>query len=187
MFPAKPTIPSVSKEIQEIRVEDPGRNQESLALELVPRQKEESPLRLHIEIGKENRILYPEKAGTRTGTGMASVGDGDGSSRPMANELALGVVVGLPEVSHLGWGQWYTMRELEEATGGFSPDNVIGEGGYGIVYRGMLEDSTQIAVKNLLNNRSVCIPFEDDLCNVVNDLKFPMEVLLSQGPSREGV
>ncbi|KAJ6320307.1 hypothetical protein OIU78_015656 [Salix suchowensis] len=40
-----------------------------------------------------------------------------------------------PEVSHLGW------------------ENVIGEGGYGIVYRGVLGDGTKVAVKNLLNNR----------------------------------
>ncbi|KAL9994761.1 putative protein kinase-like domain superfamily [Helianthus debilis subsp. tardiflorus] len=32
------------------------------------------------------------------------------------------------------WGHWYTLRELEEATNGFSDWNVIGEGGYGIVY-----------------------------------------------------
>eukprot|EP00249_Psilotum_nudum_P023660 c28946_g1_i3 orf=900-1694(+) len=59
----------------------------------------------------------------------------------------------LPEVSHLGWGHWYTLRELEAATNFFSDSNVIGEGGYGIVYQGQLPDSTYIAVKNLLNNR----------------------------------
>ena len=31
--------------------------------------------------------------------------------------------------------------------------NVIGEGGYGIVYHGVLENGTHVAVKNLLNNR----------------------------------
>ena len=36
---------------------------------------------------------------------------------------------------------------------GFADENVIGEGGYGIVYRGVLEDNTNVAVKNLLNNR----------------------------------
>ncbi|KAG0483556.1 hypothetical protein HPP92_011640 [Vanilla planifolia] len=35
----------------------------------------------------------------------------------------------------------------------FDDENVIGEGGYGIVYHGVLVDSTQVAVKNLLNNR----------------------------------
>ncbi|VAH47800.1 unnamed protein product [Triticum turgidum subsp. durum] len=35
----------------------------------------------------------------------------------------------------------------------FADEKVIGEGGYGIVYHGILEDGTQVAVKNLLNNR----------------------------------
>jgi hypothetical protein len=45
------------------------------------------------------------------------------------------------------------LRELEVATNSFAHENVIGEGGYGIVYHGVLEDNTEIAVKNLLNNR----------------------------------
>ena len=60
---------------------------------------------------------------------------------------------GGPEVSHLGWGRWYTLRELELATNCLADENVIGEGGYGIVYHGVLQDNTQVAVKNLLNNR----------------------------------
>ncbi|XP_038982609.1 probable serine/threonine-protein kinase At1g01540 isoform X2 [Phoenix dactylifera] len=60
---------------------------------------------------------------------------------------------GTPEVSHLGWGQWYTLREMEEATGGLAEENVIGEGAYGTVYRGVLADCTVVAIKNLLNNR----------------------------------
>ncbi|KAH9614224.1 hypothetical protein KSS87_008852 [Heliosperma pusillum] len=63
--------------------------------------------------------------------------------------------VGAPEVSHLGWGRWFTLRELEAATNSFSDHNVIGEGGYGIVYYGLLQDNTQLAVKNLLNNKLV--------------------------------
>lgn len=58
-----------------------------------------------------------------------------------------------PEVSHLGWGRWYTLRELEAATNGLCEENVIGEGGYGIVYSGVLPDGVKIAVKNLLNNK----------------------------------
>ncbi|KAE8821239.1 putative serine/threonine-protein kinase [Hordeum vulgare] len=57
-----------------------------------------------------------------------------------------------PEVSRLGWGQWYTLKELEAATKMFADENVIGEGGYGIVYHGVLEHGTQVGVKNLLNN-----------------------------------
>ncbi|CAL5027480.1 unnamed protein product [Urochloa decumbens] len=35
----------------------------------------------------------------------------------------------------------------------FADEKVIGEGGYGIVYHGVLEGGVQVAVKNLLNNR----------------------------------
>lgn len=52
-----------------------------------------------------------------------------------------------------GWGRWYSLRELQIATDQFSSQNVIGEGGYGIVYRGVLQDGSVIAVKNLLNNK----------------------------------
>ncbi|MCI17417.1 putative receptor-like serine/threonine-protein kinase, partial [Trifolium medium] len=53
---------------------------------------------------------------------------------------------------NIGWGRWYSLKELENATDGFAEGNVIGEGGYGIVYRGVLQDGSVVAVKNLLNN-----------------------------------
>ncbi|CAI9767733.1 unnamed protein product [Fraxinus pennsylvanica] len=49
----------------------------------------------------------------------------------------------LSEVSHLLWGRWYTLRELEAATNGLADENVIGEGGYGIVYYSVLADNTK--------------------------------------------
>ncbi|CDP06160.1 unnamed protein product [Coffea canephora] len=66
---------------------------------------------------------------------------------PMASPL-----IGLPEISHLGWGHWFTLRDLDIATNRFSAENVIGEGGYGVVYRGRLVNGTEVAVKKLLNN-----------------------------------
>jgi hypothetical protein len=54
---------------------------------------------------------------------------------------------------NIGWGRWYSLKELENATDGFAEGNVIGEGGYGIVYRGILQDGSVVAVKNLLNNK----------------------------------
>ncbi|XP_071726141.1 probable receptor-like serine/threonine-protein kinase At4g34500 [Rutidosis leptorrhynchoides] len=56
-------------------------------------------------------------------------------------------------LSNMGWGKWYGLNELEMATGDFAVDNVIGEGGYGVVYRGVLRDGSVVAVKNLLNNK----------------------------------
>ncbi|KAK7300155.1 hypothetical protein RJT34_10991 [Clitoria ternatea] len=61
-------------------------------------------------------------------------------------------LVGLPEFSHLGWGHWFTLRDLEFATNRFSTENILGEGGYGVVYRGRLINGTDVAVKKLLNN-----------------------------------
>ncbi|XP_061372709.1 probable receptor-like serine/threonine-protein kinase At4g34500 [Gastrolobium bilobum] len=57
------------------------------------------------------------------------------------------------ECPNIGWGRWYSLKELEIATDGFAEGNVIGEGGYGIVYRGILQDGSVVAVKNLLNNK----------------------------------
>lgn len=61
-------------------------------------------------------------------------------------------LAGLPEFSYLGWGHWFTLRDLDLATDRFAKDNVIGEGGYGVVYRGRLSNGTPVAVKKILNN-----------------------------------
>lgn len=61
----------------------------------------------------------------------------------------------LPEqtdLSQLGWGHWFTLRELELATNRFSKENIIGEGGYGIVYHGHLINGSPVAIKKILNN-----------------------------------
>ncbi|KAJ7944434.1 Protein kinase family protein [Quillaja saponaria] len=158
----KPTIPVVSKEIQEIRVDnvivrtlnhhlqdsrpngtqigaDPSPEPDPIpGIELqalLPPPEEESPMgynRIQFDIGKNHKI-------SSHGSGEARTVD----QVPMV----------IPQVSHLGWGHWYTLRELEASTNGFADENVIGEGGYGIVYHGLLTDNTNIAVKNLLNNR----------------------------------
>ncbi|KAI3796538.1 hypothetical protein L1987_39213 [Smallanthus sonchifolius] len=108
-----------------------------------------SAVEIQIDIGKpEHRVVFSDRqsSGESRGTGVetASYGGGGGSGSGVSS---------LPEVSHLGWGRWYTLRELEAATNGLSDESVIGEGGYGIVYSGVLGDNTRVAVKNLLNNR----------------------------------
>ena len=46
----------------------------------------------------------------------------------------------------------FTLAELERATDKFKPENVIGEGGFGRVYCGTLDDGTRVAVKVLTRN-----------------------------------
>ncbi|CAI9786357.1 unnamed protein product [Fraxinus pennsylvanica] len=63
------------------------------------------------------------------------------------------VTVSSDGVNNYGWGRLYSLKELKIATNQFSDENVIGEGGYGIVYRGILHDGSVIAVKSLRNNK----------------------------------
>lgn len=177
------SIPIVSKEIHEIRIDhhhdsklkgtrilsepspelDPLPGIERQAL--LPASEEENPSginRIQFEIGKNHRISFPERALARSSS------HGSGEVRPVDQ-----VPTVIPEVSHLGWGHWYTLRELEDATNGFADENVIGEGGYGIVYHGILKDNTNVAVKNLLNNRYFPLAFWD-YSGLVQNNKFGM-------------
>nr|GMD17038.1 protein NSP-INTERACTING KINASE 3 [Ipomoea batatas] len=43
----------------------------------------------------------------------------------------------------------YTFKELRAATDHFNPKNILGKGGFGIVYKGCLNDGTTVAVKRL--------------------------------------
>lgn len=50
-------------------------------------------------------------------------------------------IVGRPNVFSYG--------EIKSATGNFSPSNILGKGGYGLVYKGELHDGRMVAVKQL--------------------------------------
>ncbi|KAF2572750.1 hypothetical protein F2Q70_00000132 [Brassica cretica] len=126
-------VPVVSKEIRVDPIQpDPTPTPEST------NHRGEDDNKIHIDIGKDHRISFPERGG------WSGSGSGSGPDQAACSG---------PEVSHLGWGHWYTLRELEVSTDGFSDKHVIGQGGYGIVYRGVLEDKSIVAIKNLLNNR----------------------------------
>ncbi|OAY71093.1 Receptor-like cytosolic serine/threonine-protein kinase RBK2 [Ananas comosus] len=43
----------------------------------------------------------------------------------------------------------FTLAELQKATNDFSPDNIIGKGGYAEVYKGRLENGEVVAIKRL--------------------------------------
>ncbi|MQL90775.1 hypothetical protein Taro_023370 [Colocasia esculenta] len=48
----------------------------------------------------------------------------------------------------------FAWRELQLATDGFSEKNILGQGGFGKVYKGVLPDNTKIAVKRLTDYES---------------------------------
>ncbi|XP_057847536.1 receptor-like serine/threonine-protein kinase ALE2 isoform X2 [Cryptomeria japonica] len=51
--------------------------------------------------------------------------------------------------TYTGSARTFTLAELEKATDRFISKNILGEGGFGRVYRGVLEDGTKLAVKVL--------------------------------------
>ncbi|XP_020520627.1 probable receptor-like protein kinase At2g42960 [Amborella trichopoda] len=156
-------IPKVSKEIKEVRVESRDythRDGVLLTVNDKSSDKESDKVMMHLGMGKFDNADINSRSGsfnhTEKGAGSQS-GDEGGSAtvyKPSSSHPlnVASPLTGLPEFSHLGWGHWFTLRDLELATGRFSKDNVLGEGGYGVVYRGQLINGTPVAVKKILNN-----------------------------------
>lgn len=160
-------IPSVSKEIKEIRVEHISTNAyvpsegKYMTLKETFSDRDFDKVVVHGDSGKMRNGDASSQSGSfhhLDGGGSVSgdeVGSGTyamykpSSSHPITAPSPLS---GLPEFSHLGWGHWFTLRDLEVATNRFSTENVIGEGGYGIVYKGSLVNGTPVAIKRILNN-----------------------------------
>ncbi|CAI0377354.1 unnamed protein product [Linum tenue] len=135
------SIPLVSKEILEIK-----------ALDLEASVQTKLACETAVVCGKED-----EEIG---GSGDKQVGRGNKAAVGGGGGGGGGDVVSGRDVSVEGWGRWYSLKELEIATRGFAEENVIGEGGYGVVYRGVLTDGSVVAVKNLLNNKEFTVEVE---------------------------
>ncbi|KAG6589702.1 putative receptor-like serine/threonine-protein kinase, partial [Cucurbita argyrosperma subsp. sororia] len=71
---------------------------------------------------------------------------GDESSNPDVSENGDCIV---PQHSRRPFWKCFSYEEIFEATDGLSSDNLVGKGGYAEVYRGILSDGEEIAVKRL--------------------------------------
>ncbi|KAH7862799.1 hypothetical protein Vadar_009754 [Vaccinium darrowii] len=58
----------------------------------------------------------------------------------------------------------YTFDDIRQATKNFSRDNIVGRGGYGNVYKGVLQDGSEVALKRFKN------------CSISGDATFAHEV-----------
>jgi hypothetical protein len=168
-------IPNVSKEIKEVRVEQVSTNgfapRDGILLTIHDKSsdKESDKVMVHLGLGKKVKNgdssshsdsfhQYMERdggggshsqSGEEGSSGMVTVYKHSSASYPITAPSPLS---GLPEFSHLGWGHWFTLRDLELATNRFAKENVLGEGGYGVVYKGQLINGSPVAVKKILNN-----------------------------------
>lgn len=162
-------IPTVSKEIKEVRMEQVSTTNFSprdgilLTIHDKSSDKDSDKVLVHLDMGKTRNddnssqsgsFHHSEKdgggslSGEEGNSGIVTVYKASSSDRITAPSP----LNGLPEFSHLGWGHWFTLRDLEVATNRFSKENILGEGGYGIVFRGQLVNGTQVAIKKILNN-----------------------------------
>ncbi|XP_071717655.1 probable receptor-like serine/threonine-protein kinase At4g34500 [Rutidosis leptorrhynchoides] len=87
------------------------------------------------------------------GSNVSGTGTGTGSGSGTSGSVDTSSSMCVENMSNIGWGRWFNLKELEIATDGFATENVIGEGGYGVVYKGVLHDGLSVAVKSLLDNR----------------------------------
>lgn len=129
-------LPLVFEEIGEVHESDQGQ-----AIKVI--DEKIKGLLLVDDVGKVGEIESGSKKGSSE-SNESSVTRSESSSAFSASADGLG---------NAGWGRWYSLNELLVATNQFTSANVIGEGGYGVVYRGVLQDGSLIAVKNLLNNK----------------------------------
>ena len=78
------------------------------------------------------------------GPGSAMVGNRL-ESRPISASLSFSSSL----VAYNGSAKTFSLAEMEKATQGFDESRIIGEGGFGRVYEGILEDGERVAIKVL--------------------------------------
>lgn len=155
-------IPPVSKEIKEVRVEQASGNNYVPGEGILPHIHDKSGSResdkalIHMGMGRNKNTDNSSQRSSfnqvQQDGGSQSGEEGSSQRTPVYTSSSSSQLTGLPEFSQLGWGHWFTLRDLELATNRFSEENVLGEGGYGIVYRGQLLNGTPVAVKKILDN-----------------------------------
>ncbi|KAH9706182.1 protein kinase domain-containing protein [Citrus sinensis] len=159
-------IPNVSKDIKVDRIVGQNFNDhpESVFLSVHDKSSDKNSEKMHVHLGMSkssdpdnisqcSSVHHHERACSSQSGEEGSSGAGHKhSSLSYGGLVTASPLIGLPEISHLGWGHWFTLRDLEIATNRFSAENVLGEGGYGVVYKGRLINGSEVAVKKLLNN-----------------------------------
>ncbi|KAK7262846.1 hypothetical protein RJT34_30427 [Clitoria ternatea] len=91
----------------------------------------------------------------QSGMGMGPPSGGWGAPHPLMNSgdmssnYSMGMSPSSPGLSLTLNGGTFTYEELAAATKGFLNENIIGQGGFGYVYKGTLPNGKEVAVKSL--------------------------------------
>ncbi|GLJ16827.1 hypothetical protein SUGI_0289930 [Cryptomeria japonica] len=96
-----------------------------------------------------NSNQYLARASSSTATPGYGYDNGYQGSKYSSGDA---IAIPAPQVATSGLGNsksWFTYEDLAIATNGFAPQNVLGEGGFGCVYKGYLEGGKVVAVKQL--------------------------------------
>ncbi|KAI3727324.1 hypothetical protein L1987_67137 [Smallanthus sonchifolius] len=88
-----------------------------------------------------NRLTRTQSHGRPSGTGDSLVVGSRKSSESLSFSSSL--------VAYTGTAKIYSLSEIERATCNFDSHKILGEGGFGVVYSGVLEDDKKVAVKVL--------------------------------------
>lgn len=89
----------------------------------------------------ENRHGRTSSQGKPSGTGESLIVGSRKSSDSMSFSSSLAAYTGTAKI--------YSLSEIERATKNFDSRGILGEGGFGVVYSGVLEDGRKVAVKVL--------------------------------------
>ncbi|KAI4335295.1 hypothetical protein L6164_013956 [Bauhinia variegata] len=93
----------------------------------------------HVDQAESTPQALPPVAKT-PGTVRSVTGGGTGSA---SSSFQSGIA------AHAGSAKTFSMNDIERATDNFHASRILGEGGFGRVYSGILEDGTKVAVKVL--------------------------------------
>ncbi|KAI3786173.1 hypothetical protein L1987_45305 [Smallanthus sonchifolius] len=88
-----------------------------------------------------NRLTRTQSQGRPSGTGDSLVVGSRKSSESLSFSSSLAAYTGTAKI--------YSLSEIERATCNFDSRRILGEGGFGVVYSGILEDDKKVAVKVL--------------------------------------
>ncbi|KAK8602448.1 hypothetical protein V6N13_057922 [Hibiscus sabdariffa] len=134
------TAKKTANELHQWKMEEARRFEEARQAEeaaLAMAEKEKAKCKVAIEAAEEAQRLAEIEAYRRQQAEYKAKHESDEKNRAL-HALAIN------DVRY----RKYTIEEIEEATGNFTAENKIGEGGYGPVYKGKL-DHTPVAIKIL--------------------------------------